>query len=595
MTRFRAFDRVHKGYAQVRPAGVLAVLLLAAYASGCKVVGRSSGLRSELLTAPFSDSSVLGQAYDSSRKKILNNVCVTGSSEAVVEGNTSGELTYEQDMSYDSIVKKINNDWDSGANLVLAQASNTAQLAVDSSSDDRSETHMIYWLGTNRKKVFPNGTAVLTEQGKEFVATAKDRLQSLCGDSFVSEIGYGASIFATMKIEYTNVSDKFLAGGSFKMDVGAGVFKSNGNLEKLDQNLKKRTKVSIIVRQIGGSPTALMRVLPANAIACSLDDLQPCMDTLNAVIGYMREDFKNHLDNGGAEGWNALQLRVSRYDHSGLEILTPTKGFVVLDEATRSGRRDLESRYVSESLNAANAQTILQNSAVYPYLTDDYLGRVRGIYQQAVKNAETLAQAQTSCYEDVPNCAGLAAATLSGMPVYDSSLLSVDLAQKQTIGNLNYYAIVGGYNFGGKYDDAKTASGASVERLEISALKLAGDSNPSNSNDARLIGIRITYSNRRQVIHGVLKPKTTLSLDMRGDSVGGLTTCFHAGSDILTPRVVGLSLLTRGNKRLAIGNLVNSKCTSVTFPPGENFVGFAGSSGAEVDSLGAITQATGGS
>ena len=573
---------------------LLVGLLVAVHMSSCKMIGSASSIKGDLISGPFSDTAVLGQGYDSARKKVLNNICVTGVGDAVIQGNTSGELTYEEDMSYDSIVKKIDSDWDSGANLVLTQASNTVQVAIDSSSDDRSETHMIYWIGANRKKVFPNGKMVLTPQGKEFIATAKDRLQGLCGDSFVSEIAYGASLFATMKIEYMNVSDKFLAGGSFNMDLAAGVFKSNGNLQKLDQNLKKRTKVSIVVRQIGGNPTALMRVLPANAIACSLDDLQPCMDTLNAVIGYMRGEFKTNLDNGGPSGWNALQLLVSRYDNSGLEVLTPSKGFLVVDDATRLGRKNLEARYVAESTNAALAQSIVQNAAVFPYLSDDYLRRIRNIYQDASSNADMLAQVQVACYEDVINCGRLASETLGRMPVYDASILSVDLAQKQTVGNLNYYAIVGGYKFGGKYDDTKSATGTSVVQIDLAAANIVGGSTLNNPTDTRLSGIRITYSNRKQVTHGVLNPKTTQSIDLHNDAVVGLTTCFDAGSDILTPRVTGLSFLTSGGKKLTLGNLLNSKCSNVMFPPGETFIGVAGSSGAEVDSLGAITQTSGG-
>jgi len=592
LCNFRRGTPIGRSARVPRSLGALWVTVLMC---SCKIVGGASSAKSDLISGSFSDTAVLGQGYDSSRKKILNNKCVTGTGDPVIQGNTSGELTYQQDMSYDSIVKKIDTDWDSGANLVLLQASNAAQLAIDSSSSDRSETHMIYWIGANRKKIFPNGKMVLTPQGQTFVETNKDRLQGLCGDSFVSEIAYGASLFATMKIEYMNVSDKFLASGSFTMDLAAGVFKSNGNLEKLDQKLKKRSKVNIIVRQIGGNPTALMRVLPANAIACSLDDVQPCMDTLNAVIGYMRGDFKSNLDTGGAGSWNAMQLSVSRYDNSGLEVLTPSKGFLVADDATRAGRKNLEARYVAESTNAALAQAIVQNGAVFPYLSEDYLRRIRNIYQAASSNADMLANTQVACYEDVLNCAKLAGDTLRLMPIYDASILSVDLAQKQTVGNLNYYAIVGGYKFGGKYDDTKAADGTSVVRIDLASANIVGGSTLNNPTDTRLSGIRITYANRKQVTHGVLNQKATLGLDLRNDSVVSLTTCFDAGSDKLTPRITGLSFVTSGGKNLTLGNLQDSKCSPpVVFPAGETFIGVAGSSGAEVDSLGAITQKTGG-
>jgi hypothetical protein len=392
-----------------------------------------------------------------------------------------------------------------------------------------------------------------------------------------------------------NATDKFIAGGSFSFDAAAGMIKASGSIQKLDQDLKKRTKVSVVVRQMGGSPTALMRLLPANAIACSLDDLQPCMDTMTAISNYMKNDFQTILENGGSDGWNAMQLTVARYDESGLETLTPTGGFTVIDDNTRNARRNLENRNISESLNAARAQTIIDNGKVYPYLQDDLISSIKTIYQQASDNADTLAKAQTACYDDIASCTAQASATLSALPVYDTSLLSIDLSQKRRVGNFYYYNIIGGYDFGGKYDDTNPSGNSTVAQIDLNAVSLVNASNLSNKKDTRLTGIRIIYANGKQVVHGVLKSRFTQSLNLRNDAIAAFKICLDASSAVPTPRVVGLVVQTASGRALAMGNVLESNCTDVAIPQGEEFIGLIGSSGAELDSLGPITRNTGGS
>ena len=557
--------------------------------SGCRFFQSLS--HTTQISDSYNDTAVLGQAYDTTKKKMLNNVCVTADWEPTIIGNSISEIRYEQDMSYSSILKNLDANTNASGNVVVSQASEATQLALDSSSDERSETHVVYWTGINRKKVLPSKKYRLTSTGQDFATHNKNRLQELCGDSFVAEIQYGASIFATLKIEYMNTSDKFLAGKSVNVNLVSGIIKGDGNLEKLDEALKKRTKVSLIVKQLGGNPTGLVRAIPANAIACSLDDLAPCMDTFTKVVTYMQSDFRTVLETGGT-GWNALTLVTVPYESSGLEVLTPAGGFLHLDDATINARAMLEMRLVAEQTYAKRAETILQNGKLYPYMTEASIGRIKDILLAANDNIATLNRTRENCYEEVRDCLTIASNCLNQLPVYDASLLSVDLGEKHIVNDINYYNILGGYSFGSKYDDT-TAGGpnALVVRMDLNTINLnGGSSTGSHRSDVRLTGVRIVYANSVEVVHGALQPNSTQSIDLSQDPVIYFNVCYDAGSDVLTQRIVGISLQTREGRSLASGNILESKCTAITLPPGEIFVGMAGSSGAEVDSLGPITR-----
>ena len=504
-----------------------------------------------------------------------------------------GSIQYEQDMNYSSILRKLDGNSSSSARVIIAEADAASNLAMDSSGDERSETHMVYWTGVNKKRVFPSPSYLLTEDGKGFVLNKKADLQRKCGDSFISEIEYGASLFVTLKIEYMNSSDKFQSGAGFKVDLKTGIFKSEENLSKLDLDLKKRTRLSLVIRQLGGDPTALIRIVPAEAITCTLDNLEPCMNTFEKVMEYLKGDFAKSLEitDDQDSQWNIINYGVRRYDESGLEILTPTGGFISPSPETIAMREKLEKLYATEVLHARRADMILNNGQFIPYLSDKEIVQINNIRKTAIGNTEQLAKFQRYCDENVLDCAGKIKGKLYSQAVYDASILSVELGTRRSKGDLNYYNIVGGYEYGSKFDDTNLAiRGGMITSLDFAAKTITGDLHEYYGIDSQLTGIRVNYADGSNSTHGRLDKRQTQTLVVGGDQIRAFTVCYDANSNIPTPRVVGISVTTHSSQSLSVGNLLMSKCTTTNFENNEAFIGFVGSSGADVDSLGLVTR-----
>ena len=656
-----------------RVALSLITVLMSLSPASCR---HSSSQVSSEIPGSYSDTAFLGQAYDSTKSKLYNVSCVNGTELAGV-GNSSSELTITSDMDYNSIVKKLDGDLSGSVTFPEVSVGASAKFALDSQYDDRSETHNIIWVGVNRKKVFKPGSLSVSEQGQQYITGYRAILQDKCGDEYVSEIQYGASLFATLKVQYLNSSDKFEIGGSLNVGVKE-IVKVDATAELLNSKMAKRTRVSVIAKQFGGNPAGLLSVIPQGIVSCSFDNMQPCIDAFNAIVKYATNTLAPDLTGqpanvtitdssgnligasgstptpvstttggtasvpGGSvtdsttttsgssssssttataadptaipaadptadptaapagslnlatdatqDNWNVLKYKTARYDESGFEMLKPLSGWSTVDAITRQRRQDLQDRYVAET-DMNNRASFLINSAS-GYLSQAKLVAIKDVQKKTQGNVNVLTDSQIQCLNDPRHCADLAVTTLLALAPVDKSLLDIEIDQKRTVGVFNYYNMVGGLVYGGRYDDTKVGGNAPVV-TKLRFATTAGITDPGSqatSADAHLAGVTVFYKNGKTAVHGNMAVGQSQELDLSSDRVAQFKLYFtsNTGSKV-TPRVTGLSIITASGANVTVGTTAASFGT-VVVPDKEVFVGFAGSSGAEVDSIGVITR-----
>ncbi|MCX6110233.1 MAG: jacalin-like lectin [Proteobacteria bacterium] len=634
---------------------LITVLLLVSL-NGCKHA--SSEVSSEI-PGSYSDTAALGQAYDSTKSKLYNVFCVKGT-ELDGRGNSSSELSITSDMDYKSIIKKLDGDLTGSATFPGVSAGTTGKFALDSQYDERSETHNIIWVGVNRKSVFKPRSLEVTEQGMQFMSGYKALLQDKCGDEFISEIQWGASLFATLKVQYLNSSDKFEIGGSLNVGVKADVVKLDASAGITNKKVAKRTKVSIIAKQFGGDATGLLAIIPLDIISCSFENMQPCVDAFNAIVKYATNTLAPALTgqpakvivsdssgnvtgtsdttttggtapvpggsvtdsttvtSGGSSSssttstaadpgadssaglnlvtdtaqnqWNVVKYKTARYDESGFEMLKPLNGWSTVDALTRQRRQDLQDRFLAET-DMNNRASFLISSAS-GYLSQAKIVAIKDIQKKTQGNLNVLSDSQTTCLNEPAHCGDLAVTTLAALAPIDKSLLDIEIDQKRTVGIFNYYNIVGGLVYGGRFDDTKVGGNAPVvAKLRFSTT--ASVTNPganASSTEAHLTGVTVFYKGGQTAVHGNMAAGQSQELDLSNDSIAQFKIYFtnNTGSKV-TPRVTGLSMITTAGKTVTVGT-TDSNFATVVVPEKEVFVGFAGSSGAEVDSIGVITR-----
>jgi len=351
------------------------------------------------ISAAQSDTAVLGQAYHTNSKKLMNLSCVEGESE--LRGNSLSQLSYERDMNFNDVLNTLAGGLSIGLNLPVVSAEASANIAKKHASTEYSETHHLKWVGAAKKEVFKPNTLRLSALGKNYSENQSNLLENRCGDEFITEVSRGASFFATMKVDFFNSEDRLEVGGKIKVNVLAGLVSAEGSLQFVDADVKKRTKLSVQVEQRGGRPERLLTVLPDNVMYCTLEDPSPCLAVFGNLISYARNDFAQQLSD--VTQYNVLQYTTQSYADSGLEALLPPAGYEIILEAVKQKTSLIERSLREALIDEERAATLLTTGA--PYMTNKQRDLVREIGRKAGENIVVYADMSRHCYENMnQNC-----------------------------------------------------------------------------------------------------------------------------------------------------------------------------------------------
>lgn len=366
------------------------------------------------------DTAVLGTAYNSDKNKVFNLQCVTGTPE--YRGNSVGQIQFTRDMSYDSALNTLAGGLSIGLTLPVVSAEASAHLATEHSSTSLSETYHVYWVGVAQKEVYKAGTLGLSSYGQNLVDNQANLIEARCGNEFITEVHRGASLLATLKVEFFSSTDRTEVGGKIKVDVLAGLVSADGNLEYVDEDKKKRTKISVMVDQRGGSPERLLTILPENIMSCSMDNAEPCLEVFRNLIAYAKSDYSQQLQD--PVKWNVLKYQTQTYADSGMDDLIPSAGYQVIEQAVKNKIKTTENKLRAAMQDEQRASTLLTTGA--PYMTTHQRDMVHDIEVKASNNIVSYAELSRYCYENMnTNCLTHAADTETNAEVYNPNDLDV--------------------------------------------------------------------------------------------------------------------------------------------------------------------------
>lgn len=406
---------------QMKPFFILGAGLL-----GCQQSFDSpSDLHNDEVPASYTDTAVLGQAYSKNRKKIFNVNCVKG--ESIVRGNEIGILKYQKDMRYHEVMDALNGNLSLGVQFSQIHAGASAKIALSQASDDHSETHTFFWSGINRKEIFKPGTVVPSERGEFYIENYNDRLSEKCGDEFIAEIQYGAILLATLRIDFLNKSDKKSFGGGLNIGLMDGILDVKGDFEKVNNDIKRRTKVSVIVKQLGGNATGLLTVVPDNVMNCSLSDISPCLTTMSNLIKYGEGAFRESLEmpDDDHTNWNVIKYVTQRYDESGLEELVGSTPPAELHQEVLRMRRSLERGHIKELTIRERASRLRNNGR--SHLTNVQIKQVEDIELKADQNARIYVNGLEVCFDQPSKCVDNWNLIKVYLAEYDANLLDIKI------------------------------------------------------------------------------------------------------------------------------------------------------------------------
>ncbi|RZA27308.1 MAG: hypothetical protein EOP10_00550 [Proteobacteria bacterium] len=349
----------------------------------------------------------LGQGFESDTQLLKTN-CVTG--DVQFAGGAQADVTYTQDVSFEDVLDSVSGGLNAGAKFSIFDVKGAADFASKQSSDEFSATVTLTSDASVKSAVMKNMR--LTDLGKAMFedGVVTDKVRKNCGDEFVSQINYSAKLFVNAKFSFATKEDKKNFKGSATLSL-LNLGEIGGQIEKMDENIRKTAKVSITARQIGGNPEELSQILTDNVFTCSMAEFESkCLPMLQAVVQYARETFPKSLANDpipdSSKGWAEVMYKTDKYsdfplllDGEVVTLVSENDASIITPEIEEARDTVYES-YTSEMKNYDRAVGLLKDFT----MGEEPKAKITIIKIAAAANKSSLAAVGEACIRTPLKC-----------------------------------------------------------------------------------------------------------------------------------------------------------------------------------------------
>jgi hypothetical protein len=265
----------------------------------------------------------LGTGYNRDTNEFLNVQTVDGLISTEF-GAVFAETDLAIDASYEKALSIINGKVDISVAFPVVRVEAGADLAKEMTSTEFSNTYTFQaWTTPKKRTLVPHDENVgytVTSAGNTLANQYQGSLMSVAGDSYISEIEYGAQLLVNLRVEYLSEQHKSDIGGYIGVDyakgnVGVSV---DGQLRYIDEDLKKSVRISVRAVQQGGDPKQLLNIIPTNIITCSLDNYEPCFDLFVDAVNYGENDFSTQFNS--LSDYNVVRYTATPYAISSEDV-----------------------------------------------------------------------------------------------------------------------------------------------------------------------------------------------------------------------------------------------------------------------------------
>lgn len=231
----------------------------------------------------------------------------------------------------------------------------------------------------------------------------------MCGDQYISQSELGATLIATLTVQFNSHSDKT----NFTLTAGAkfgSIASVSTTIKDYVQKYQIKGGTTMSALQIGGDASQLAKIFnsgpdPYAFASCSLEKMDNCSKIITGVIGYAADKFPDQIDfkNGKVFG-NAEALGYAHTDFSDLGLDVGPTIINATIESLRKQLGDLE-------LHSKNIQTYvthLTNSLIFNDFNASIKEKIKETSNNLEANLKQLEDAKTgalACYTAPENCA----------------------------------------------------------------------------------------------------------------------------------------------------------------------------------------------
>jgi hypothetical protein len=358
---------------------------------------------------------MLGTGYYSA-KQTFSGDCVATAGSTILQGGDKAASDLKLVTEKSHILNSLGLNTGFSARYGAAKISNSSTFLQSTESDDYSITYTfispiiaksrIYDTSTGRPDIVSKFQNTLQHDPANFLKS--------CGDEYISEVKYGATLAANVRISFNSKKAKEDFSNKFKVSGKTADF--SFELTKAHDESHINSEITVTLFQSGGNVTQLNRALVPKAqstvegdgkvqvqgnsgvaiVSCSMGDFASCSKVIERVIEYSGEDFSNQLKTNDKETGSlaVIGYRTSPYSDLGVyDYSSPvSKRMLAARESLDKYYDDVYSLY-SRSKNFLDSKLVTisprQRLAITEFSnkTNDYL--------------DTIIKEQPVCYGDI--------------------------------------------------------------------------------------------------------------------------------------------------------------------------------------------------
>ena len=366
----------------------------------------SDNVDNSTLSGIGEETKTLGNLYKSIEDEYLDANCITGT-EIISTENTPKKIMYKEDSTFSDIVEKLSLNSELSGNYFTVKANTSLNWAVDNQISRSDETHTFIWKSVKGKRKYLTNSVDLDRQilNSERLAEIQGqphKIYNFCGDSFISEVEYGASLMVTLRFQFLSEKDKseFKQKTDIEFDDGVLKMTNSTSIESLSERLKETGRVTIEAQQIGGEDSALLDLISSEMSSCSMQNLTQCMTVMNGVFEYAKR-LKTSFDSSPigddiSKKWDVIGYTTT--DYKDLRRSAPYNFFnVELPELTNEFK-ELRNLMITKWMDNKKMLVDARRYESANGLSNESIHDIETIIESLVQNQKVLDDVQAYCY-----------------------------------------------------------------------------------------------------------------------------------------------------------------------------------------------------
>ncbi|ODN41825.1 hypothetical protein [Piscirickettsia litoralis] len=348
----------------------------------------------------------IGGGYSSDTQNPAPVKCFNVTTDYV--GNKSNLINLGDNISFSQLESSLNINVSGSGSYGLFSASASAnylhQVKEDNYSRSFSYSELINFPVS---QINPAGysTSLLNNFGRQ-VYSDPENFRLVCGDEIITQISTGASLYITMKMNFSSKEEKTQfdaeAKGSYSL------FNASAKMQEIIKKYNMSGSVALLAYQIGGDPSKLANIFSKSPsggyyiTSCNFKNLGNCTSAINGFLSYAHDDFSKQVSmkDGNIAG-NAVPT--GPYEHGTLSMFGLNTGKTLATPEVLQARKELASSYIINTNYLNHINHLIDLTSGYGQLTATH-SDLQSLQQKLAQNSLTLNNAGSSCYQNPSSC-----------------------------------------------------------------------------------------------------------------------------------------------------------------------------------------------